>query len=124
MSCRTDVLCHSGGPRIRGKGKKNVKHLECGGKNRRALRKDTILLQRSYSPNRHAHHEDGERGPNVPRTEKGGPGHRRSPGSRDQKVGRGGAGSCSKKQSVDDNHLLLLLIKQGHTTERVQLFSK
>lgn len=40
------------------------------------------------------------------------------------KAGLGGAGSYSKKQSVDGSHPWLLFIKLAHTTERFQFVFK
>lgn len=68
MSRRTDVLCHSGGhiadtragSRIRGqRNGKKCEALRMWRQHRGALRKETILLLSSYSPNRHSHREDG-----------------------------------------------------------------
>ncbi len=89
-------------------------------KHKRALRKETILLLSSYSPSRHAHDEDDERGLTVPRAEKGGS----RPGEAQGAETKSWVGRCREKPSVDDNHLLLLLFTQGHTAERFQLFSK
>ncbi|CAB1454443.1 unnamed protein product [Pleuronectes platessa] len=86
--------------------------------NRRALRKETFfLLQSSLSPNRHAHHEDG--GGDGTWTSRDRRGSRPQTEPREQRP-NAGPGAAARSRGVDADQRLL--VTQGHTAERVQLF--
>lgn len=104
-------------PHIRGKGKKNVKHLECGGNTKEHLEM-RLFNSRAQSTQAHA-----ARGLSVGEGE----GVQGAKEAQEAET-KSRVGQCRKLHQEAkcgrQTTCLLLLIKQGHTTERFQLFSK